>query len=417
MARESTTRDLRRRNRSRVLRAIVSGGETTRSQLASALGLSIATVTNVLGDLTSEGLVHESGMLPSEGGRPTATLNVRPEGAYFVGADVGEHGVTVELFDLTLRPVSSVFRDLPSRSVAPADLSSALSAAVEEVIDRAGHPKNVYGIGLGVPGIVEIEGGAVESDGGFKIANYAIYAQSLNWPRTGLHDIYHRTDLPIFADNGAKTLATAESWFGAAKGISDGLIALLGRGIGLGIISGGRVLQGSASSAGEWGHTKVSIGGPLCNCGRRGCLEAYVGGGGIARRWREAGASPSNNEEESLAELLSAATAGDAVATRVVDETIEILGLGLSNMVNLFNPELIVLGGWAGLQLVEYGLSQISAATRQNSLDRPGGQFELVPAKLGRDAVALGAALLAVESLIQTPLPRSESSDQTRKYK
>ena len=414
MASESTTKDLRRRNRSRVLRAIVSDGETTRSQLASALGLSVATVTNVLGDLTSEGLVYESGMLPSEGGRPTATINVRAQGAYFVGADVGEHGVTVELFDLALRPVSSVFRDLPSRSVAPADLSTALSAAVEEVIDQAGHPKNVYGVGLGVPGIVEIEGGSFESDGGSKIA---IYAQSLNWPRTGLRDIYHRTDLPIFADNGAKTLATAESWFGAAKGISDGLIALLGSGIGLGIISGGRVLQGSASSAGEWGHTKVSIGGPLCNCGRRGCLEAYVGGGGIARRWREAGASPSNNEEESLAELLSAATAGDAVATRVVDETIEILGLGLSNMVNLFNPELIVLGGWAGLQLADYGLSQISAATRQNSLDRPGGQFELVPAKLGRDAVALGAALLAVESLIQTPLPHAESLDQSRKYK
>jgi predicted NBD/HSP70 family sugar kinase len=129
-----------------------------------------------------------------------------------------------------------------------------------------------------------------------------------------------------------------------------------------------------------------------------------VGGSGIARRWREAGASPAKKEEESLTELLVAATRGDAVATRVVDETIEILGLGLSNMVNLFNPELIVLGGWAGLRLADYGLSQISAATRQNSLDRPGGQFELVPAKLGRDAIALGAALLVVENLIQTPL-------------
>jgi predicted NBD/HSP70 family sugar kinase len=408
MPRESTTRDLRRRNRSRVLRAIVSGG-----QLATALHLSLATVTNVVGDLALEGLVHESGMLPSEGGRPTTTLNVRAEGAYFVGADVGEHGVTVELFDLTLHPVASVFRNLPSRSAAPADLSIALSAAIDEVIAQAGNPTNVYGVGLGVPGIVETEGGPFASDAGSKIT---IYAQSLNWPRTGLHDIYDRKDLPIFADNGAKTLATAESWFGAAKEIDDGLIALLGSGIGLGIISGGRVLQGSASSAGEWGHTKISVGGPLCNCGRRGCLEAYVGGGGIARRWREAGASPSKNEEESLAELLAAAATGDVVATRMVDETIEILGLGLSNMVNLFNPELIVLGGWAGLRLADYGLSQISAATRQNSLDRPGGQFELVPAKLGRDAVALGAALLAVESLIQTPLAPTAAPEESRKY-
>lgn len=414
MSKESTTRDLRRRNRSRVLRALVSEGESTRAQLSTLLGLSLATVTNVVSDLSAEGLVHEPGMAPSDGGRPAATLNVRPEGAYFVGADVGEHGVTVELFDLSLRPVSRVFQDLPSRSAAPADISKALSVAVDEVIEQAGSPTNVYGIGLGVPGIVETGGEPFGSDPGTRIT---IYAQSLNWPRTGLHDIYHRSDLPIFADNGAKTLATAESWFGAAKGVNDGLIALLGRGIGLGIINGGRILQGSESSAGEWGHTKVSIGGPLCNCGKRGCLEAYVGGGGIARRWREAGGPPSINEEDSLAELLTAAAAGDVMATRVIDETIEILGLGLSNMVNLFNPELIVLGGWAGLRLAEYGLSQISAATRQNSLDRPGGQFDLVPAKLGHDAVALGAALLAVESLIQTPLSKLEHADQPRGLK
>lgn len=412
MATESTTRDLRRRNRSRVLRAIISGGETTRSQLAGLLGLSLATVTNVVGDLTQEGLIHESGLLPSEGGRPTTTLNVRAQGAYFVGADVGEYGVTVELFDLTLGVVSSVFRDLPSRSVVPADLSIALSSAVDEVMELAGRPAHVYGVGLGLPGIVETEAGVSASDQTSKIT---VYAQSLNWPRTGLHDIYDRTDLPLFADNGAKTLATAESWFGAAKGVNNGVIALLGRGIGLGIISGGRLLQGWASSAGEWGHTKVSIGGPLCNCGKRGCLEAYVGGGGIARRWREAGASPSSNAETSLAELLAAATTGDAVAKRVVDETIEILGLGLSNIVNLFNPELIVLGGWAGLQLADYDLSQISAATRQKSLDRPGGQFELVPSKIGRDAIALGAALLAVENLIRIPLPRSKSLVNSRK--
>ena len=414
MSKESTTRDLRRRNRSRVLRALVSEGESTRAQLSTLLGLSLATVTNVVSDLSAEGLVHEPGMAPSDGGRPAATLNVRPEGAYFVGADVGEHGVTVELFDLSLRAVSRVFQDLPSRSAAPADISKALSVAVDEVIEQAGSPTNVYGIGLGVPGIVETGGEPFGSDPGTRIT---IYAQSLNWPRTGLHDIYHRSDLPIFADNGAKTLATAESWFGAAKGVNDGLIALLGRGIGLGIINGGRILQGSESSAGEWGHTKVSIGGPLCNCGKRGCLEAYVGGGGIARRWREAGGPPSINEEDSLAELLTAAAAGDVMATRVIDETIEILGLGLSNMVNLFNPELIVLGGWAGLRLAEYGLSQISAATRQNSLDRPGGQFDLVPAKLGHDAVALGAALLAVESLIQTPLSKLEHADQPRGLK
>lgn len=395
---DSTTRNLRRRNRSAVLRELLRNGETTRGQLAAALSLSPATVTNVVADLMAEGLAHETGILPSDGGRPTTTLSIRPRGAYFVGVDVGEHGVTVEVFDLSLSPVSTVFRDVPSRGVGPAELGAALSAAVDEAITMAGSPRAIYGIGLGMPGIIESDGDIDDNP------VITIYAQSLNWPPTRLDAIYGRTDIPIFADNGAKTLAMAETWFGAARDVSDGVVALLGRGMGLGIISDSRILQGTASSAGEWGHTKVSLGGPMCNCGNRGCLEAYVGGGGIARRWRETGAQPSANEELAIGELLDAVEAGDAGAARVLDETIEMLGLGLANLVNLVNPERIVLGGWAGLRLAERHLDAITAATRSLSLDRPSAQFDLVPSRIGRDGIALGAALLAVERLVETPL-------------
>ncbi len=398
---DSTTRHLRRRNRSAVLRELLRNGQTTRGQLASALNLSPATVTNVVADLMAEGLTHETGNLPSDGGRPTATLSIRPEGAHFIGADVGEHGVTVELFDLALTPKSTVFRDVSSDTAGPTEVSAALYAAIDEVIAAAGTPSNIYGVGLGMPGIVESAGVLDEN------RSITIYAQSLNWPPTRLDAIYGRTDNPIFADNGAKTLTMAETWFGAAREVTDGVVALVGRGIGLGMISDGRILQGTASSAGEWGHTKVSIGGPSCNCGARGCLEAYVGGAGIARRWREAGAQPSANEEIALDELLAAAEAGDAVATRVIDQTIEILGIGLGNLVNLVNPERIVLGGWAGLRLAEAHLDAIAASTRDASLIRPAAQFDLVPSKIGRDGVALGAALLAVEKLVESPLSKT----------
>ena len=395
---DSTTRNLRRRNRSAVLRELLRSGETTRGQLAAALALSPATVTNVVSDLMAEGLAHETGSLPSEGGRPTTTLSIRPQGAYFIGADVGEHGVTVEVFDLSLTPVSTVFRDVPSRGVGPTELGAALSTAIDEAIEAAGAPAGIYGIGLGMPGIIESNGDIDDSPA------ITIYAQSLNWPPTRLDAIYGRTDIPIFADNGAKTLAMAETWFGAARDVTDGVVALLGRGMGLGIISDGHILRGAASSAGEWGHMKVTLGGPICNCGSRGCLEAYAGGGGIARRWRETGAQPSANEELAVGELLAAVNDGDAAATRVLDETIEILGLGLSNLVNLVNPERIVLGGWAGLRLAESHLDAITEATRRLSLARPAAQFDLVPSRIGRDGIAIGAALLAVERLVETPL-------------
>jgi predicted NBD/HSP70 family sugar kinase len=401
MSTESTTRHLRRRNRARLLRALILGGEATRAQLAGELNLSVATVANLIGDLGVEGLVSESGLLPSEGGRPTSMIGVRRDGAFFVGADVGEHGVAVTLFDLLLEPVTSTFRDISPRTATREELSNALGEAIAEVVANSPYLEKIYGVGLGLPGIVETQS-EINSEGA--TLKTTIFAQSLKWPSIELESIYTSKDFKIFADNGAKTLATAESWFGAAKGINEGVIALVGRGVGLGIISDGRLLRGPSGSAGEWGHTKISIGGPLCNCGQHGCLESYVGGGAIARRWREAGGMPDDNEEWALKSLISNAKNGDSIAISVLTETIEILGMGLSNLVNLFNPQQIVLGGWAGLQLAEYGIDRISAVAKENSLFRPAGQFNLVPAKFGRDAIVLGAALLAVENLIQNPL-------------
>lgn len=397
MAADSTTRNLRRRNRSAILRELLRGGETTRGQLASALALSPATVTNVVADLMAEGLAHETGSLPSEGGRPVTTLALRPEGAFFVGADVGEHRVTVEVFDLTLTPRATVFRDVLSRNAGPAELWQAVHDAIDEAVLAAGAPAKIYGVGLGMPGIIESHGDLDE------VRTISMYAQSLHWAPTTFPAVYGPEGVPIFADNGAKTLATAESWFGAARDVNDGVVALLGRGIGLGIISGGRLLRGTASSAGEWGHMKVSLGGPICNCGDHGCLEAYVGGAGIARRWREAGAAPSANEEHALDELLDAVAEGDAAATAVLDETINVLGLGVGNLINLLNPERVVLGGWAGLRLADRHLGAILEATKNASLVRPASQFDLVPSTIGHDGIAVGAALLAVERLVESP--------------
>jgi predicted NBD/HSP70 family sugar kinase len=395
MTGRATVKDLRMRNRAAVLRRVVLAGETTRATLAGECALSSATVTNVVAELIREGLVEENGSVPSDGGRPIARLRPAAGGAYVIGADVGEHGVTVELFDLALQRVDHVFRRLATRVTSPDRVAEALTKAVAEV--RAANPgpnAALVGIGLGLPGVVDT------ADNG----RTTIYAQSLGWEPTGLGDVFAQTDVPTFADNGAKTLATAERWFGAARGRTHSIVVLVGRGLGIGVITGGRLLRGSSSSAGEWGHTKVSIGGPTCQCGARGCLEAYVGGDAVIRRWREAGADVTGSDEECFAALIDAADAGDATAGRVLDETIEILGLGLANLVNLFNPEQIVMGGWAGLRLVERRQSELYREVSRFALHRPADQVVLEPSKIGDDAVALGAALLPLERLIDGTL-------------
>ncbi len=395
MTGRATVKDLRVRNRAAVLRRVVLAGETTRATLANECSLSTATVTNVIADLIREGLVEEHGSLPSDGGRPIARLRPRASGAYVIGADVGEHGVTVEIFDLSLRRVDRVFRPLATRATSPSRVAEALTEAVAEI--RAANPganAALVGIGLGLPGVVD-----TAEDG-----TTSIHAQSLGWQPTSLDQVFGSMGVPTFADNGAKTLATAEMWFGAAQGRAHSIVVLVGRGLGIGVIAGGRLLRGTSSSAGEWGHTKVSLGGPTCQCGARGCVEAYVGGDAIIRRWREAGADVAGSDAEAFAQLIDAADAGDATAGRVLSETIEILGLGLANLVNLFNPEQIVMGGWAGLRLVERRQSELQQQVARFALTRPADQVVLEPGKVGEDAVALGAALLPLERLIDGTL-------------
>ena len=404
MTRDTTVRVLRRTNRATVLRTVVLAGETTRAALGRDCQLSVGTVTNVVNELLAEGLLVESGSRPSAGGRPTTLLSARPDGAYFVGADVGEEGVAVGLFDLRLQRVDQEFaRPRADVQLDAHAISRALGDALSHLRDR--HPEKwtgVAGIGLGLPGVVETDAAGVQT----------LHAQTLGWDpiqvRT-LVDVPAADDLPVHAENGAKTLAGAELSLGAARGADQALVALLGRGVGLGVLSEGRVLRGPRGSAAEWGHTRVSVGGRRCPCGGRGCLEAYIGADGVLARWREAGGAPEGHGWTAVRRLLEADAEGDRAAHRVVAETLEILGIGLGGAVNLYNPERVVVGGWVGLLLMESHAGEIEALARSVALRRYADQFALHPCAFGGDAVALGAALLPLEHLIDDPgsAPRS----------
>jgi predicted NBD/HSP70 family sugar kinase len=392
--RSHTVRDLRNGNRARVLRFMLQSGRTTRAEIARNCHLSVATAGTVTADLLAEGLVTETGTIPSDGGRPVAELCPVPDSAFVMGADIGEAGVTVELFDLTLRRRDRAFIEVAESQSTPANVSAALSAAVELLHERNSFAdSSLLGIGLGLPGVVEIAPDGTET----------VFAQSMGWLGTSVRDLLPDAKVTVHAENGANTLALAEMWLGAARGVQDGVVVLVGRGLGAGIISGGRTFRGSSGGAGEWGHTKISSGGPQCRCGRRGCLEAYIGGDALVRRWLATGATAPTTYGEALEALLSRADEGDGPARRIADEAVELLSLGLSNLVNLLNPERVVVGGWAGLSLLAARGAQITERVRLECLDRPGEQVSLVPSHLGGDGVALGAALLPLELLIEGP--------------
>ena len=386
-----TVTSLRQRNRSAALRHILRERETTRAALARECGLSAASAANIVTDLIADGLVEEVGTIASRGGRPISLIAPRRDGAYAIGADVGERGVAVELFDFGLTMVDREFRGGRAEE-RPEDIEADLRDAIAALRERnAARWPRLVGIGLGLPGVVETGPDGVQT----------LYAQSLGWEPRPIVETFGET-VPVLAENGAKTLANAELWYGAARGVSHAAVALLGRGVGLGIVTDGEVYRGAFSSATEWGHTKIRYGGRPCRCGNRGCVEAYLGADAILDAWREVGGVFEGSGWHALGAFLDAAAA-DPAAGAVLEDVIEALGASLGNVVNLTNPQRIVIGGWVGLRLMENHAETIADAIRRNCLDRPAGQFDLTAATFGGDTVALGSALMPIEALIDAP--------------
>jgi predicted NBD/HSP70 family sugar kinase len=391
-SKRTTVRDLRRHNRSLLLSKLYFDGPLSRHELSQLTGLSAATVSNVTAELGEERLITEAGQVESDGGRPRVLLRVDPAYGHVVGVDIGETGVKIELFDLAMNRLATVDHPLPA-APDPATAVEQVTSGLREVFASAGiEDSAVLGVGIGVPGTVE-QGERV-----------LVHAPTVGWDAVPLEALLRDAgvSLPLFVDNGAKTQGQAEMWFGAGRGAKHAVIALIGSGVGAAVVADGTTYRGSTSSAGEWGHTTIAYGGAECRCGSHGCLEAYIGAEGVLTRYRRARGKdvPGADEQAQFSALLEAAPKSKTAA-RVLDDTAGYLGAGIANLINLFNPERIVIGGWAGLALGEQLLPRIRQAAGEHALRHPFSQTSIQLGSLGLDAVATGAATLPVADLLE----------------
>lgn len=396
-------RDLRRENRTAVLQRLYFDGPLSRFSLGPATGLSSGSISNVVAELVGDGLVEEAGSVESAGGRPRTLLRVSPTSGYMIGVDVGETRIRIELFDLTLTELARVERPLEAagpRRIDRFDIDIVvrhLREGIAEVLHRAGTaPERLLGVGIGVPGIV-----ARTSDGA------VVHGQTIGWDAVPLERMLRDSHLlpetvPYYIDNGAKTLGQAEMWFGAGRGARNAVVVLFGSGVGACVV-------GEDSRTGraiEWGHLTVRVRGRRCRCGAQGCLEAYAGAEALLERWAEAGGQlPADADEETaLTAMLTAAypppgadgaiPQADATALAVLEETAEYLGAGFSDLINLFQPERILVGGWAGLQLGTRFLDSVRSYATSYALTYPAANVRVGLGTFGPDAVTVGAGIL-----------------------
>jgi predicted NBD/HSP70 family sugar kinase len=385
-------RDVRRVNRTAVLRHLFLGGPLSRVRLAQLTGLSSGSITNVTAELLEEGLIAEVGLTESDGGRPSVLLQMNPAFGATIGIDVGETGILVEGFDLAMRELANAATTLhPQHHDADAVIEH-IADAVIELRDRfEAEGRRVLGVGVALPGVVEHDGAAI------------VHAPNIGWSDVPIERLLQEVvGLPVRAENGAKTLGQAEMWLGAGRGVENAVVTLWGTGVGAAIFTNGALYRGAASSAGEWGHASVLAGGKRCRCGALGCLEAYIGAGPLHAEWSEldpgAAAGSDPDTETWIDALLASAPASPAAD--LLDRTAVYFGVAAANLVNLFNPERIIVGGWMGLKLGPALLPRMREVLTAQALGYAASRVTLELGRLGPDAVALGASTLIVEELL-----------------
>ena len=258
------------------------------------------------------------------------------------------------------------------------------------------------GIGVGVPGMVDVRQGKL------------IFAPNLHWNNVPLRLIWsQRFNLPVFVENEANAAALGEFYFGAAQGVNNFIYLSAGIGLGAGIVLDGKLFRGSMGYAGEVGHMTVVPDGELCGCGKRGCWETQVGPRAVLGRVRVTlkNGTPSvlcdlvggDLERISFESVIQAADQGDAVALGALQEVGAQLGIGVANLVNVFNPELIVLGG-ALNRASSVLLPIVEKTISENALTPARENVTVAASAHGTDACLIGAIALVLEDILREPI-------------
>jgi glucokinase-like ROK family protein len=374
----------RERNRGRVVAALREAGAASRAELARRTGLSRTTVASLVDELQREGLLEEredgSAAAGAKGGRPPRLLSFSRAAGVAIGVDFGKRHVTVAAADLSHTLLSE--RRRPAQTDQPAEVGLALAQElVKEVLRESGASRDdVVGVGMGLPGPIDRRSGRVGSS-----------AILPGWVGVrAAEELSARLGLPVTVDNDANLGALAELHWCAAEGRANAVYLKASTGIGAGLIIEGRLFHGSAGLAGELGHTIVDEHGPVCRCGKRGCLETLAGAPALVELLR-----PQKGRTLSTAELLELAASGDSACRRVIADAGRHIGMAVATLCDLLNPELIVVGGelsGAGDLLLDPLREQV----HRNAIPATARGVEIVAGVLGARAELLGALALVL---------------------
>lgn len=396
---------IREINLSIILNALRDHPPLSRAALAVDTGLNKTTVSSLVQQLITAGFVSETGVGKSITGRPGILLQLNPQAGGIIGVEIGVDFISVVLTDFAARVIWRHQERTDRREEQSAILRRAM-ANIETAVRQARlYSLSILGMALGVPGLVDVDSGTL------------LYAPNLHWENVPLRQMLKsRFPFPVSVDNEATMAAFGETYFGVARGSRNVLYVSAGVGIGGGLVLDGRIYPGGAGFAGEVGHMTIEPNGLACECGNRGCWETVASQSAMFRRVHEAvtsgQASPLARFRNGKHELLTipivvrAAEDGDPVARQALSETGKYLGIGLANLVNALNPEMVVFGGMLSVAK-EFLFPVIQQTISERALRWSWRSAQVVVAAHGSDACVMGAVAMVYDHMLRQPFKTS----------
>ena len=348
----------------------------------------------IVSELLSKGLAKEARAGVSSGGRRPIILEFQDQSSFIVGIELGATHISCVLTDLRCNGRASWSAPAPVRDEPEVALQK-MTMAVRSVLEASGvQPFQVLGVGVAVPSPVDEERPGellpliVPKWKGYNIATY-------------LEESFKR---PVFVDNDANLGALAELWWGAGSSAKDLAYIKVATGVGAGLIINGRIFRGSGGIAGEIGHTSIDPNGPQCICGLKGCLTTFIGTPALLERAKDKLRASGSNRlpPASIDELVNAALDGDLMSVELIHYAGDKLGVGIANMLNLLNPEMVVLGGGiarAGDLLLDGVRTTIGGLSLPESIINT----QIRTTGLNEWGIAVGAATLVLQGALDTP--------------
>jgi glucokinase-like ROK family protein len=392
---------VRQMNLSVILHHLLERAPVSRATLAEMTKLNKATVSSLVRELIEYQIVREIGIESAGMGRPGVLLELNPGAGCIVSAEIGVDFISVILTNFAVEMKWQHREQTHPGMGQPAIMSRALSL-MGEAIERGREAGSVFGLALGVPGLVDQANGTL------------LFAPNLGWRDVPLGSMLREAfKIPVFVNNEANMAALGEHYFGAAQEHEEVLYISAGVGLGGGIVRNGRLVGGRMGFAGEFGHMTMDPDGELCNCGNRGCWETLVSQSALFRHVRLGIAGDGqfsvlskmvkgDLNQLSVPIVVEAARAGDAIARRALDEVGRYLGSGIASLVNALNPELVVFGGILSVA-GEFLLPIVEEELRRRTLYWPGHAVEVVLARHGLDACVLGGVATVYQAVLTQP--------------